>query len=78
MAAVGGIVATAVARVGPFISADAALAVAGEFGFPLALAVAVLGFLLVQHHLDRRDPKLQAAQPHLDETVIRFESEDSQ
>jgi hypothetical protein len=75
-AAIGGFVSTAATQVGAFIRPDAALAVAGEFGFPLALAIAVLVYLLVQHHLDRRDPKLRIAPQHTGETLIGFDSEE--
>ncbi|HEY5629638.1 MAG TPA: hypothetical protein VIR16_09025 [Candidatus Limnocylindrales bacterium] len=44
-------------------------------GFPLALAVLVVLFLLVQPRLDARDPKLRAAPLTLADTLIAFEEE---
>lgn len=41
-------------------------------GFPLALALVVLLFLLVQYHIDRRDPKLALAPVHADPD-LKFE-----
>ena len=55
---------------------EAAVAVATEFGFPLALAAAVLGFLLIQGHIDRRDPKLRMAPQTTSETVVQFKMEE--
>jgi hypothetical protein len=55
---------------------EAALAVAGEFTFPLALAIAVLVFLVVQDQVDRRDPKLRVAPRDQREAFIRFEAEE--
>jgi hypothetical protein len=51
--------------------------VAGEFTFPLALALAVLIFLVVQHLVDRRDPKLRVAPESARETLVRFEPEEA-
>ena len=66
-AAIGGV--THVVRPG------AAVAVAGQFSFPLALALAVVAYLVVQGRMDRRDPKLRLAPQHVVETVVRFEPE---
>ena len=66
----------AVGNVGLILRPDAALAVAGEFTFPLALAIAVLVFLVVQHQVDRRDPKLRVAPRNQSEAFIRFEPEE--
>jgi hypothetical protein len=73
---VGTVVGGAVGNVGLILRPEAALAVATEFTFPLALAIAVLAFLIVQDQLDRRDPKLRAAPQHVAETYIRFEPEE--
>jgi hypothetical protein len=48
-------------RVRAAVKPAAAAAVATAFGFPLALTVAVMCFLLVQSRLDHRDPKLSDA-----------------
>jgi len=50
-------------------------AVAQTFSFPLALMVAVLLFLVVQHRLDRRDPKLRSGPAAGAEIVIPFVEE---
>ena len=73
---VGGVVSAAVAQVGLIVRPDAAVAVAAEFTFPLALALAVLVFLVAQNQVDRRDPKLRMAPEHASETLIGFTSED--
>jgi hypothetical protein len=72
----GSVVAGAVGNVGLVIQPAAALAVASEFTFPLALAVAVLLFLVIQDQVDRRDPKLRAAPRNSAEVLIRFETEE--
>jgi hypothetical protein len=41
----------------------------GGTGFPLLLLVVVLGFLVVQNRIDRRDPKLALASVAADDTV---------
>jgi len=73
----GGVVTGAIGNVGLIIRPEAALAVATEFTFPLALAIAVLLFLVVQDQVDRRDPKLRAAPKSQSDTFIRFEPEES-
>ena len=73
----GGVVTGAIGNVGLIIRPDAAIAVATEFTFPLALAIAVLLFLVVQDQVDRRDPKLRAAPKYQSDTFIRFEAEES-
>jgi hypothetical protein len=73
----GGVVTGAIGNVGLIIRPDAALAVATEFTFPLALAVAVLLFLVVQDQVDRRDPKLRAAPQRQSDTFIHFEPEET-
>jgi hypothetical protein len=55
---------------------EAAARVATTFGFPLALMLAVLLFLVVQHQIDRRDPKLRHAPRALNDTMQRFRDED--
>jgi hypothetical protein len=72
---VGQVVAAAIGGVTHVVHPDAAVAVAEEFTFPIALTIAVLGYLAVQGHIDRRDPKLRLAPQHVIETVIRFEPE---
>jgi hypothetical protein len=72
----GGVVTGAIGNVGLIIRPEAAIAVATEFTFPLALAAAVLLFVVVQDQVDRRDPKLRAAPEHRSDTFIRFEPED--
>ena len=47
-------------------------AVAQSFGFPLALMLAVLIFLLIQSRMDERDPKLRRAPLTAAETTIPF------
>ena len=74
----GGFVTGAIGNVGLIIRPDAAIAVATEFTFPLALAIAVLLFLVVQDQVDRRDPKLRAAPKSQGDTFIRFEAEEAQ
>ncbi len=51
--------------------------VATSFGFPMALALAVLLFLLVQGPLDARDPKLRAAPRSMSDTLVEFVDEAS-
>ena len=57
------------------VSPEAAAQVATTFGFPLALMVAVLLFLVVQDRVDRRDPKLRTAPRNVFDTVVRFKDE---
>jgi hypothetical protein len=54
----------------------AAAAVASTFSFPLTLMIAVLLFLLVQRHMDARDPKLRAAPRTTAEALLEFQDED--
>jgi len=60
-------------RFGP--SVTPAMAVAATFGFPLALMLAVLLFLIIQSRLDDRDPKLRAAPLTSAETYLPFANE---
>jgi hypothetical protein len=69
---------TGVARqIGSTVKPAAAAAVAVTFGFPLALMIAVVLFLLGQSRLDGRDPKLRAAPLTAAETLLVFRDEDS-
>jgi hypothetical protein len=63
------------ARVGPTVQPAAAVAVAATFGFPLALMLAVILFLVVQSRLDGRDPKLRAAPLTTAETFLAYADE---
>ena len=54
----------------------AVVAVATCFGFPIALMAAVLGFLLIQHRLDARDPKLRATPLTTADSMLAFTDED--
>jgi len=74
---IGIVVTGAVANIGAIVRPDAALAVANEFTFPLALAVAVLVYLVAQDQMDRRDPKLRVAPAHQADTLISFETEEA-
>jgi hypothetical protein len=60
------------AKVGPTVQPAAAAAVATTFGFPLALMLAVVLFLIAQARMDGRDPKLRAAPLTTAETYIPF------
>jgi hypothetical protein len=51
-------------------------AIASTFTFPLALAILVVLYLLVQARLDGRDPKLRYAPTSAGETYVAFEEED--
>ena len=51
-------------------------AIASTFTFPLALAILVVLYLLVQARLDGRDPKLRYAPGSAGETYVAFEEED--
>lgn len=70
------VLAAAADQVGRVVKPQAAAAVATEFGFPLVLTMAVLGYIVVQGRVDRRDPKLRMAPFTSVETIIRFERED--
>jgi hypothetical protein len=70
-------VAQAVERVGGAIRPDAAATVATTFGFPIALALLVLAFLLVQSRMDDRDPKLRSAPRTMADTLVAFVDEDA-
>jgi len=70
--AVFSVVAT---TVGTAVKPEAASAVAQTFGFPLVLMLAVLLFLLIQNHMDERDPKLRGAPLTAAETTVLFVNE---
>ena len=65
----------AFAGFGSLLKPEAAGAVAANFGFPIALMVAVALFLLLQPRLDRRDPKLHKAPRTYAEMLLAFEHE---
>ena len=73
---VGQVLTAAAQEIVRVVRPEAAVAVAAEFGFPLALAAAVLGFLLIQGYVDRRDPKLRMAPETSFETIIQFKPEE--
>jgi hypothetical protein len=75
-AIVGQVVGAAVEQVVRAVRPEAAVAVATEFTFPLALALAVLGYLVIQGQIDRRDPKLRVAPQNVVETLITFKTEE--
>ena len=72
---VGGIVLRVADQVRASVQPEAVQAVAQTFTFPLALMLAVLLFLFVQHRLDRRDPKLRSGPAAGAEIVIPFVEE---
>lgn len=57
------------------VQPEAAVVVAVSFGFPLLLMLAVIGFLLLQGHLDRRDPKLRVAPRSASELLVPWSEE---
>jgi mannitol-1-phosphate/altronate dehydrogenase len=73
---VGGLVRSVADRIAPTVQPAAAAAVASTFGFPLALMVAVLLFLIVQSRFDGRDPKLRSAPMTAAETVLPYIDEE--
>ena len=73
---VGQVLSAAAQQVVRAVQPEAAVAVATEFGFPLALAAAVLGFLMIQGYVDRRDPKLRMAPQTTRETIMQFKAEE--
>jgi hypothetical protein len=75
-AVVGQVVLSAVQHVVRAVRPEAAVAVATQFTFPLALALAVVGYLIVQGLVDRRDPKLRMAPQHAGETYLTFVAEE--
>ena len=77
MGGVESIIAGVVRELGSTVKPGAAAVVATTFGFPLALMVAVVLFLLGQSRLDGRDPKLRAAPLTGAETVLPFRDEEA-
>ena len=73
---VGQVVGAAVEQVVRAVRPEAAVAVAAEFTFPLALALAVLAYLVIQGQFDRRDPKLRVAPQNVIETLVTFKTEE--
>jgi hypothetical protein len=63
-------------RVAALVKPAAAAAVATTFSFPLILMLAVLLFLVVQRHLDRRDPKLRASSRTGADSILEFQEEE--
>lgn len=70
------IVDAAIGGVASVVRPAAAVAVAEEFTFPLALTLAVILYLVVQGQIDRRDPKLRLAPQNVIERVLRFQTEE--
>ena len=68
--------AEAASQVATIVRPAAAAAVAATFSFPLTLMLAVLGFLLVQRYVDRRDPKLRAAPRSTADGLVEFKDEE--
>jgi hypothetical protein len=73
IATVDAIVGFAVDGAARVLRPEAVATVATTFGFPIALAVLVLLFLLVQSRLDDRDPKLRAQA--MADSVVAFEDD---
>ena len=69
--AAGAPAATTATEVGPLAVRlrQAASETVGRLSFPLGLAVAIASFLLVQHRLDRDDPRMTPAGPADDELL---------
>ena len=72
---VGAVVTEVVKGVQTAVKPEAASAVAQTFGFPLALMVALLAFLIIQGRMDERDPKLRRAPLTTAETTVLFVNE---
>ena len=70
------VVAGVATQVGATVKPAAVAAVASSFGFPIALMVAVLAFLLIQHRLDAGDPKLRAGPLTAADSMLAFTDED--
>lgn len=71
----GTVLSEVVKSVKAAVKTEAASAVAQTFGFPLALMLAVLIFLLIQSRMDERDPKLRRAPLTAAETTVLFLNE---
>jgi hypothetical protein len=72
----GSVFGAVVDRVTTSVKPAVVAAVATTFSFPLALAVLVILFLLVQARMDSRDPKLRHAPRTTWESYIPFKDED--
>jgi hypothetical protein len=72
---VGAVITEVTKGVKAAVKTEAVTAVAQTFGFPLALMLAVLIFLLIQGRLDERDPKLRRAPLTTAETTVLFVNE---
>ena len=72
---VGNVARGAAAQVSLVVKPAAAAAVATSFGFPLALMLIVVLFLVVQPRLDFRDPKLLGGPAGASEAAVMFEDE---
>ena len=62
---------------GIVVKPEAAARVATTFSFPLALALLVVIFLVVQPRLDDRDPKLRSAPRSPSDLMVAFEEDAS-
>ena len=60
---------------GVVVRPEAVARVATTFSFPIALAVLVVLFLLVQPRLDDRDPKLRSAPRSPGDLLVEFEDD---
>ena len=56
---------------------EAVASVAATFSFPLALALLVVLFLVVQPRLDDHDPKLRTAPRSPSDLLVEFEEDPS-
>lgn len=74
-AIVGAVFSEVVKSVRVAVKPEAATAVAQTFGFPIALMLAVLAFLVIQGRMDERDPKLRRAPLTAAETTVFFVNE---
>ena len=72
----GVVFSEAMVRVATVVKPKAAAAVATTFSFPLILMLAVLLFLLGQHVLDARDPKMRAMPRSAADAVLEFQDEE--
>ena len=72
---VGAVFSEVIRGVRSAVKPEAASAVAQTFGFPLALMIAVLAFLIIQGRMDERDPKLRRAPLTTAETTVLFVDE---
>jgi hypothetical protein len=70
------VLSAAVSQVSAMVKPDAVAAVAKTFTFPLALMLLVLLYLVVQHRMDRLDPKLRTAPQSASQTVVAFQEEE--